>query len=251
MIEIPSQLQNENFRFILLKPKSKIPFEKNWQTTANYKFNDPKLLQHILNGGNYGVLGGYGNLLIIDCDSQIIEKMVEDNFPQTFKSHKHYYFICKNARSLKLLKGRETFADIQYKGKQAVGPGSTHPEGHKYKVKKDLAIVENDFKDVEKVFTEFIEKPVVSGSVIDTNGKIQGKRKPTPITEAIIKLLKVSDVMRHFSFDTTKKYTECLLHNSKGKHGFCWDDDKGVWYCQGCHRGGNVVTLIRYCERLI
>jgi|TARA_R100000093_G_C1923633_1_gene66445 hypothetical protein len=54
------QLQNEKFRFILLKPKNKIPFEKNWQTTVNYKFNDPKLLQHISNGGNYGVLGGYG-----------------------------------------------------------------------------------------------------------------------------------------------------------------------------------------------
>ena len=96
MITIPKQLQKDCYRFILLRPRDKIPIEKGWQTTNNYRYDDPKLLSHIERGGNYGVCTGYGNLLVIDCDNPVIEKMVEDNFPQTFKVHKHYYFKVKN-----------------------------------------------------------------------------------------------------------------------------------------------------------
>ena len=43
----PQQLQKEDYRFILLKPKSKIPFENDWQNTNNYRYDDNKLIQHI------------------------------------------------------------------------------------------------------------------------------------------------------------------------------------------------------------
>ncbi|WP_299955122.1 hypothetical protein, partial [Methanoculleus sp.] len=48
---IPEQLRG--CRFILVKARDKPAIEKGWQTTANYTYDDPRLLQHIERGGNY------------------------------------------------------------------------------------------------------------------------------------------------------------------------------------------------------
>ena len=78
-MEIPKQLQNPNFRFCLLKAKEKIPFEKSWQKNG-YCFDNPKLLNWIKNGGNYGVIGGYGNLRILDIDKKDLEEFFKKLF---------------------------------------------------------------------------------------------------------------------------------------------------------------------------
>lgn len=49
---IPKQLQKEEFRFVLLGKNSKLPIEEDWQNTNNYRYDDPKLLNHLANGGN-------------------------------------------------------------------------------------------------------------------------------------------------------------------------------------------------------
>ena len=148
---IPKQLQKEEFRFILLNEK--IPIEENWQTTNNYRYNHPELLEHIRNGKNYGVVCGYGGLFIMDADHKLIENVINDKFPRTFKVHNHYYFICKDAESYKLKHNEETVADFQYHGKQVVGAGSVHPETNNiYKIQNDLDIAEIDFRDVVRVF---------------------------------------------------------------------------------------------------
>jgi len=46
---IPEQLRG--CRFILVKPKDKPAIERGWQETANYAYDDPRLLQHIAAGG--------------------------------------------------------------------------------------------------------------------------------------------------------------------------------------------------------
>ncbi len=53
---LPMQLQSSGFGFVKLHKKSKIPFEKNWQNKPyTYKEIQPWIVQ----GSNYGVLGGY------------------------------------------------------------------------------------------------------------------------------------------------------------------------------------------------
>ncbi|MFA7122106.1 MAG: hypothetical protein WC277_11550, partial [Bacilli bacterium] len=51
---IPEQLHG--CRFILVKARDKPAIEKGWQTTANYAYDDPRLVAHIAAGGNYGVM---------------------------------------------------------------------------------------------------------------------------------------------------------------------------------------------------
>jgi len=63
-----STLCEPELRFILLGSHGedlKRAFEKDWQETANYQYDDPKLATH---RGNYGVCGGYGDLHILDSD---------------------------------------------------------------------------------------------------------------------------------------------------------------------------------------
>ena len=94
-IEIPHQLQKPGYRFILLKAKDKTPIEK-WQD-KNYAFDDPVLLHHIKNGGNYGYI--CNNPIVIDSDSEEVTKIAESLKP-TFtiktgspeKYKKHFYF---------------------------------------------------------------------------------------------------------------------------------------------------------------
>ena len=74
---IPEQLKKENFRFIKVKPKGKEAIEEDWQNTNNYSYEEFVKLNH---KGNYGVVGGFGDLIIIDADMKIVQQMVSANF---------------------------------------------------------------------------------------------------------------------------------------------------------------------------
>jgi len=65
---IPQQLQRPEFGFVLLAPKGKNPTEKAWQKHP-HSFDSPELQKHLAAGGNYGILGGEGNLLILQSAS--------------------------------------------------------------------------------------------------------------------------------------------------------------------------------------
>ncbi len=62
-IEIPFQLQNKKFRFCKLHKKDKRPYEIEWEKKG-YTYDDPTLIKHLEEGNNYGVIGGYNNVLI-------------------------------------------------------------------------------------------------------------------------------------------------------------------------------------------
>lgn len=102
--KIPKQLCRKEFRFLKLQPKGKAPTSDmvGWQK-KNLQFDSYDLLQHISKGGNYGIIGGYGNLVIIDADSPEVEKIAETlqptftiqtGSPEGYK--KHYYFLVED-----------------------------------------------------------------------------------------------------------------------------------------------------------
>lgn len=100
-MKVPHQLQKEEYRFCLIKAKSKVPRGKEWQKKG-YKFDDKNLLGHIKKGGNYGCIGGYGNLVIIDIDDP---KLAEELFKKlntfcvkTPGGTYHFYFEVKDEK---------------------------------------------------------------------------------------------------------------------------------------------------------
>ena len=62
-MKIIEQLRNPNFRFIKLRPNTKIPFEKGWQKDANYTCEEISYYKD-----NIGIVAGFGNLRILDLD---------------------------------------------------------------------------------------------------------------------------------------------------------------------------------------
>ena len=90
---IPPQLKN--LKFCRIKKGTKRPFEKEW-TNKPYSYEE---IQEFLPEENYGVLCGYENLAVIDCDKKELQLIIEKLLPETFKvktggggTH-NYYFI--------------------------------------------------------------------------------------------------------------------------------------------------------------
>ena len=161
---IPKILQKPEFRFCLIKNKSKRPYEKNW-TTKGYSFDDEKLQKHLKQGGNYGIIcGGKKHLIVIDFDNEEIQNKIISKLPKTSTTKAgggflHKYVISNKSDSFKILnKNKDTLVDVQGKGKMVVGPGSTHPNGNKYEIIDDSEIAFIDYNEIEAILKPYDKK---------------------------------------------------------------------------------------------
>lgn len=169
---IPEQFWNDNFRFLKLRPKGKEPTGDSigWQKT-NFHYLDESLINHIANGGNYGIIGGYGNLILIDSDSEEVTKIAE-SMPETFTVKtgsveaykKHYFFIAdKPIKPIRLTASKlGDLGDVRSVGQYVVGANSIHPSGNKYTIIKDLPIKEISEDYVREIFKDYIEKTSIT-----------------------------------------------------------------------------------------
>lgn len=250
MIKIPKQLQNENYRFNLLGKRIKEPLEKEWQKKRNYQYNNLKLINHLNKGWNYGIIGGYGNLILVDFDNEEIQTKIIPKLPKTFTVRAgggflHKYFISKDSKTtpFKILdKNKNTLADIQGTAKYLIAPGSTHPNGNKYLVVDDSPIAEIDYSELKALFEPWLKE----------KQKPQSKtfRQTDEIIQQIKDRISVSSLLNKYGINTKKNPTECPFHSSKGGKCLSFDDNKQVWNCFHCDESGDVFTLYMKQERL-
>ncbi len=245
--KIPHQLQKNGFAFVKLKPRTKIPFEQDWQNKP-YSFAD--IQSWINQGGNYGVQGGYGGLVIIDADTPEISEILANKFPATFtvktpRQGFHYYFFCDGIdKKIVLKKGTpekkdDHFGEIIARGSQVVGPGSIHPEtGTAYEVIKDFEIVE---VSRELIFSELVEY-------------IQHEF-PQKDTETEIENISVLDVLNKKGVQLHRVGGQLVcghpVHGSTNNNNFVVHPDKNVWHCFRCGSGGGALSLIAVLEGVI
>jgi len=244
---IPSKLRDD-INFVLLKAKDKIPFEKEW-TKKEIKWDDDRLVEHISNGGNYGVMGGMieeeRGLIIVDFDDADVQAEAIKKLPTTFTVKTgsgllHKYFFSNKANSYKILKeDKSTIADIQGQGKQVVGPGSTHPNGNKYTIEDNSKIEFIDYDELKDLMNSF-------------NVKAEKKIEPTQpvlsnytsdIVEDIKARVKIKDLLNEFGIDTTKNPTNCPFHDSKGEKCLGFEDDRA--HCFHCDDAWNIFSLVK------
>lgn len=139
---LPRQLQNDRFGFVKLKPKSKIPFERNWQKKP-YTWREIQVWMD--EGNNYGVICGIGSLVVIDSDDNELSEVLFNRFPVTYtiktSSGFHFYFLASDInKKIVLSKNGKHCGEIISGGCQVVGPGCTHPSGSIYKVDREYQI---------------------------------------------------------------------------------------------------------------
>ncbi len=185
MIEIPKQLHHEDFRFVLLgkwddiikkegqkdKPKGKIPFEKSWQKNG-YKFNDKKLLNHIKKGLNFGVIGGYGNVRILDIDDkelgEAFEKKIDTYTIKTGGGGKHFYFLSDYNKNHVLV---NELGELRANNYQVVSSPCRHPSGKYYEVIKDVPLAKISAAGMLKIIKPYLREEKTTTTTTGEEGK--------------------------------------------------------------------------------
>jgi len=216
-MEIPKQLQNPDFRFVLLgkadewkntktkevttfpfetydelkqekdwMPLGKAPFEKEWQKNG-YKYDDKKLLNHIKTK-NYGVIGGYGNLIIIDCDDKEFAdemKKIIDTFTIETGGGGNHLYITSDYKINHVFAGE--VGELRAKNYQVVGASCIHPNGNEYKVVKDLLIKYISSDELKEIIKPYL-RPEIEATTATTNKQKDETRSGKEWRE-IIKLI--------------------------------------------------------------
>lgn len=74
--------ENKELRFCKIETGTKKPYEKDW---VNKPYTYEAIKSHIENKTNYGVICGYGGLVVIDSDTKELRDAIERNLPETFR----------------------------------------------------------------------------------------------------------------------------------------------------------------------
>lgn len=249
MIEIPEQLRQPEFRFVLVRPGEKKAFESSWQRTANYSYDDEELLAHLREEGNYGVLCGKGDLIVIDADHPSFAEHIRASLPATFTVRSgsgkglHFYYLCRDLRQKIILQvGRnDHFGEVQSTGTYVVGPNCVHPSGGVYEVARDVPIATVPKADVLKVCEPFKEK--------DRELKDRPHKGEFDIGVPILQVIDVSILKR---LSRAGEYQGAHpVHGSGTGMNFCVNVDKNVWHCFRCNSGGGVLSWVGVREEII
>lgn len=250
VVEIPSALKVEGIKFVLLEKSGKKPFQKEWQNKV-IEFNNKELIDHINNGGNYGVMGGgKQKLLIIDFDNEQLENEVVPKLLNTFtvktgRGRLHKYYFTEKCDSFKIFDEQmNTLADIQGEGKQVVGPGSIHPNGNAYEVVDNRDIVFLPYGEIKALLMPYNKKPEAKDRVsekqnIELSNEFLDKLKAT---------LPMNTLLQHLGVDITKNPTNCLFHESSG--GKCLGFNNETAHCFHCEGRWNIFSLIKQSKGL-
>jgi len=240
---IPIQLQKEELKFCKILPKSKRPFEKDWANNG-YTYTDIDT-----STGNYGVIGGYGGLIIIDSDTQELQEVVDTKLPKTFRVRTgsggcHDYYFCKDLKKkLVLSKNGKHYGEVQSWGTQVVGPGSTHPNGNIYEIENNIDIAEVVLSELIKIIKPFTE---------EFNEKIEWTKSESSIdSEYDVNVIDMRTVIDGKKFE--KQYNGEYLgpnpwHGSTTGVNFCLNPEKNIAYCFRCRTGVNVTQAISMNE---
>jgi len=252
-IEIPDQLRQDDYRFIKVKEASKRPIEPNWQETNNYQYDSTELEDHLSNGKNYGVATGYGDLTVIDCDNKEVEIQVKEHLPETFTVRTggggaHFYYECPDIDKPIRLNGGESHGDVgdvQYKGKQVIGPNSKHPSGDRYQVEIDQPIANISINQIKTALSQWVDTDVGTWEEIDS--QFDGATDP-------IEELSITDVVTPDNYERLHNgelQGAHPIHGSKTGVNFTVNPNTNLWHCFRHDSGGTPLHWVAVEEGII
>jgi P4 family phage/plasmid primase-like protien len=211
--------------------------------------SDPTLAGWLLRGGNYGVIGGDG-LVIIDVDGEDA-KSCAAKLPMTFAvespgSHGlHLYYLCVIDKPIRLRdKEGENIGDIQGRGKQVVGPGCVHPNGGIYTVVRDMEIARIEREDIVEVFKDFI---IPEKEIDEIEDEARSEREKSDLDIDILKIIDVSEFKR----SGEEYFGPHPSHGSRNGRNLWVNPGKGVWHCFRHETGGGPLQLLAVQEGVL
>jgi len=164
-------------------------FEKCFQDRP-YEANDAELQEWLAAGGNYGILGGKG-LILIDTDSNKSNDKLKDIDTLKVRSGSGRGY-CWFFRSDVTDNGtiidpevkdpqRRNIGNIQADNKYVVGAGSNHFTGGKYKIVNDVDIGWISKKELEKRFGDLLHWKGDTHKLLEEQARFEEEQIGIPI----------------------------------------------------------------------
>jgi hypothetical protein len=246
------RLQGLGRHFCLVKAHDKDPSVggKGWQKQENLMFaDDPKLQAHLKNGGNYGVVGGFG-LVIADADTPEIKQISEEKLPETFTVESpgskgwHTYFLCGLEKPIRLRdKDGENVGDIQGPAKMVVGPGSIHPNGGVYRIIKDMPLAQVTAQQLREAFKDW----AIPEKEFQQVEFAADQEKQNNVDLDILQVVPLSGLQKRGS----EYFGPHPVHGSNTKQNFWVNPSKNCWHCFRHGSGGGPLLWLAVEEGLI
>lgn len=246
---IPEQLRN--WRFILIVPNKKIPIAemKGWSANREEKtftYDNPVLLAHITNGGNYGVVTG-PDRFVVAADTKEVEKAIEERLPKTLTQKsprhkvKHFFFygtLTKPIECKPTAQG-DPCADVKFGNAYVLGPGSKFEDYGEYIISDDVPIATITEDQLSAALDEFIKvrkKPKLSKEMT-----VLFTKNPT-LNFPITKIIPNIDALMQTGNSLIGPHP---THGSTTGSNFHVETEKNVWKCfRTGHGGGGPLELL-------
>lgn len=242
-MNLPEQLCNKNFRFVKIAPGKKKPTEPNWTTENNYRYNEESFKKFMKTAKNYGVVCGYGNLAIVDCDKQEVAQAVQMSLPTTLtvktgSGGYHFYFIIDDLKKKIIIEDENThYGEVQYTGFQCVGPGSLHPSGEIYKIETADNIKKITKKELFEVLEPYLKKD-----------KPEFGYNESELDLPIKKLLAKINGLKEHGDEWQGPHP---IHGSTNGGNIGINVEKNFWHCFRHNTGGDALSLVGVLEGVI
>jgi P4 family phage/plasmid primase-like protien len=229
---------------------------KGWAANREEKtftYDNPVLLAHIANGGNYGVVTG-PDRFVVAADTKEVEKAIEERLPRTFTQKsprhkvKHSFFYGTLTRPIecKPTAQGDPCADVKFGNAYVLGPGSKFEDYGEYIISDDVPIATITEDQLSAALDEFIKvrkKPKISKDMA-----ILFTKNPElnfPITQIIPNI------------DALMQTGNSLMgphptHGSTTGSNFHVETEKNVWKCfRTGHGGGGPLELLAVLNGII
>jgi P4 family phage/plasmid primase-like protien len=237
--------------FVRVVKRGKEPIDKGWtQAESMMSGDDPRLQAWLKKGGNYGVAGGYG-VVILDADTQEIKRLIQEKLPRTFTVQSpgsngwHSYFLCGLEKAIRLRdKEGENVGDIQGPGKMVVGPGSIHPNGGIYQIIDDRPLAQVKREQLVKAFKDFVVPEKEFVQVLETARR---ERKRFGVKLDILQVVSLTGLCKQGA----EYFGSHPVHGSKTGRNFWINPIKNCWYCFRHGTGGGPFSWIAVEEGII
>lgn len=238
-------------RFIRVARHEKHPIDKNWQSPGSLRFpHDSELKEHIKQGGNYGIVGGRG-LIIIDVDDPEFYEELSPVLPPTLEvtspgsNLPHLYYASDLDSPIRLRdKNGENLGDIQGAGKQVLGPGSIHPNRKKYTITKTQELTYLSQEELQKRLGPWIISKKTINAINEAGHQEYERVK-----------IDMNQLIKSYNLQLTTQGNELYgshpIHGSSGGKNFWINLDLNVWHCFRCNSGGGPLSLFAVLENII
>lgn len=224
---------------------------RGWQTKEKLMYSTDSILQTwVQKDGNYGVVGGFG-LVIVDIDSEELKQVVREYLPQTFTVQSpgsggwHLYYIGSLENPIRLRdKDGQNIGDIQGPGKMVVGPTCIHPNKGIYTILDERPLAQITRKELLDAFKDYIV-PDTEISAIENTAKQE--KTDTGLDLDILQVVPLTNLKQRGK----EYYGPHPIHGSTGGQNFWVNPVKNCWHCFRHGSGGGPLLWVAVEDGLI